>query len=142
MLVCPKLVYHTECNPPDHRTQELFEHWQKDFILGLGDLPRFTVGKTLHSEPRCGLGLHHCTVRHGQRVLDMVDRTLRCTTSPTTGQPPAPLLHHLLDVKCQAARYHGATMDPSLPVLPPAQAHPLAGCVITEQPQGPPLEAT
>ena len=53
MLVCPKLVYHTECNPPDHRTQELFEHWQKDFILGLGDLPRFTVGKTLHSEPRC-----------------------------------------------------------------------------------------
>ena len=74
MLVCPKLVYHTECNPPDHQSQGVFEHWQKDFILGLGDLPRFTVTKTLHSDPLFGLGLHHCTVRHGQRVLDMVDR--------------------------------------------------------------------
>jgi hypothetical protein len=116
----------------------------REFVLGLGDMPRFTVTKTLHSDALCGrgLGLHHTATRHGQRVLDATDRMLEYTLQHSPEAPPSSLIHHLLDVKARTARHHGAFMDPSLPRLPVQASHPLSGCVISELTPGPQREAT
>ena len=137
-LLVPKLLYHMECLIPETKSNAYIEHLGRSLLLGLADIPRFLVDKTLYSDRHLGVGAHHFLTRHPQRVLDMAERTLRRIANPTHQDP---CVRHLLHTMAMAASSLGAEMDPSLPFGLSPIAEPLDPCPVQELEPAPPQDA-
>ena len=117
--------------------------WERDFILGLSDIPRYTVDKTLYHNVHQGLGLHHSRTRHATRVLNMVERAVHIQRAHEDAyDPKSAQMLHLLDVMEHTARSMGGFMDIHRPIAPHHCAHPLNGYTVQQLPSGGILPAT